>query len=178
MGLHSILVDRSSTGAKKDVLELMFERQKTLMEGKPEIPFMIFPEGTTTSSRHLLRFKKGAFAALLPIKPAVLHPNLNSNYHIGVGSTDVGFNYLRSLCELYFKMEYIELPIITPNEYMYTNFSNYGKEKWEIYAEVAREIMCNLGDFKKSDFGIKDSFRYWSCISKKALLDRDTYKIE
>ena len=128
-GLHSILVDRDSTSAKKDVLDLMLERQKTLMEGKPEIPFMIFPEGTTTSSRHLLRFKKGAFAALLPVKPAFLHPNLNSNYQVGVGSTDVGINYLRSLCELYFKLEYIELPIITPNEYMYNNFSSYGKEK-------------------------------------------------
>ena len=116
--------------------------------------------------------------ALLPVKPAFLYPNLNSNYHVRVGSTEVGINYLRSLCELFFKMEYIELPIMTPNEYMYTNFSNYGKEKGEIYAEVAREIMCILGDFKKSDFGIKDSFRYCSCISKKALLDRDTYKIE
>ena len=116
--------------------------------------------------------------ALLPVKPAFLYPNLNSNYHVRVGSTEVGINYLRSLCELFFKMEYIELPIMTPNEYMYTNFSSYGKEKWEIYAEVAREIMCNLGDFKKSDFGIKDSFRYCSCISKKSLLDRDTYKID
>ena len=38
--------------------------------------------------------------------------------------------------------------------------------------------MCELGDFKKSDFGLKDSYRYCSCIDKKALLDRDTYKIE
>lgn len=118
-GLHSILVDRSSTGAKKDVLELILERQKTLMEGNPKIPFMIYPEGTTSSSRHLLTFKKGAFAALLPVKNAFLHPNINSNYHVGVGSTDVGIKYLRSLCELYIKMEYIELPIMTPNEYIY-----------------------------------------------------------
>ena len=61
-GLHSILVDRNSTDAKKDVLELMLERQKTLMEGNPEIPLMIYPDGTTSFSRHLLTFKKGAFA--------------------------------------------------------------------------------------------------------------------
>ena len=156
----------------------MLDRQKALMEGKPVIPFMIFPEGTTTSGRHLLTFKKGAFNALLPIKPTILHPNLNNQYHIGVGSTDVGINYLRSLCEFYFKLEYIELPIMTPNEFMYTNFSSYGKEKWEIYAEVSREIMCEIGNFKKSNFGIKDSYRYCSCINKKMLLDRKSYKIE
>ena len=178
IGLHSILVDRGSTGAKKDVLEEMLDRQKALMEGKPVIPFMIFPEGTTTAGRHLLTFKKGAFNALLPIKPTILHPNLNNQYHIGVGSTDVGINYLRSLCEFYFKLEYIELPIMTPNEFMYTNFSSYGKEKWEIYSEVSREIMCEIGNFKKSNFGIKDSYRYCTCIDKKILLDRESYKIE
>ena len=61
---------------------------------------------------------------------------------------------------------------------MITNFYSYGNEKWEIYAEVAREIMCTLGNFKKTDFGTKDSFRYCSCIKEKALLDRDTYKIK
>ena len=40
----------------------MLERQKTLMEGNPEIPLMIYPDGTTSFSRHLLTFKKGAFA--------------------------------------------------------------------------------------------------------------------
>ena len=178
IGLHSILVDRSSTGAKKDVLELIEERQKDYMEGKPVMPFMIFPEGTTSSGRHILKFKKGAFNSLLPVKATFIHPNLNKKYHLGCGSTDVGMNFLRSLAELYFKLEYIELPIMTPNEYMYKNFSHFGKEKWEIYAEVAREIMCELGDFKKSDFGLKDSYRYCSCIAKKTLLDRDTYKIE
>ena len=61
---------------------------------------------------------------------------------------------------------------------MYTNFSTYGKEKWEIYAEVARKIMCTLGNFKKSNFGIKDSFRYDSCIKEKSFLDRNSYKIK
>ena len=178
IGLHSILVDRSSTGAKKDVLELIVERQKEYMEGKPVIPLMIFPEGTTTSSRHILRFKKGAFHGLYPVKATIIHPNLDKKYHLGCGASNAAFNYIRSLAKLYNKIEYIELPIMTPNEYMYTNFASYGKEKWEIYAEVAREIMCELGNFKKSEMGLRDSYRYCSCINEKKLLDRDTYKIK
>ena len=136
------------------------------------------PEGTTTSGRHILTFKKGAFNSLLPIKPTFIHPNMGKKFHIGCGASHAGFSYLRALCQLYNKVEYVELPILTPNEYMFTNFSSYGKEKWEIYAEVSREIMCTLGNFKKSNMGIKDSFRYISCIKEKALLDRSTYKIK
>ena len=176
--LHTIFVDRGSTGAKKDVLEEIGERQKDYYEGKSVMPFLIFPEGTTTSGRHILTFKKGAFNSLLPIKPTFIHPNMGKKFHIGCGASHAGFSYLRALCQLYNKVEYVELPILTPNEYMFTNFSSYGKEKWEIYAEVAREIMCTLGNFKKSNMGIKDSFRYISCIKEKALLDRSTYKIK
>jgi lysophosphatidylcholine acyltransferase/lyso-PAF acetyltransferase len=176
--LHTIFVNRNSTGSKNNTLDEIVERQKNFYEGKPVMPFMIYPEGTTTSGRHLLRFKKGAFSSLLPIKATILKPNLSDKYHLSCGSSDVGMNFVRSLAKLYVNAEYIELPIITPNEYMYEHFGNFGKEKWEIFAEVTREIMCELGDFKKSQRGIRDNFRYCSCIEKKTLLDSKTYKIE
>jgi len=176
--LQSIFVDRSSTKAKNNILDIIEERQKEYYEGKPVMPFMIFPEGTTTSGRHLLPFKRGAFNSLLPVKATFIHPNLYEDFHIGVGSSDAQINYLRTLSNLYNKVEYFELPVMTPNEYMYKNFTHLGKEKWEIFAEVCREIMCELGEFKKSEYGLKDSFRYCSCIQQKKLLDRKSYKIE
>ena len=176
--LQSIFVDRSSTNSKSNITDEIIQRQKDYMEGRPVMPFMIFPEGTTNSGRHLLPFKRGAFNSLLPVKATFIHPNLYDNYHLGCGSSDVGCNYLMSLSNLYNKVEYVELPIIKPNDYMYKNFEHLGKEKWEIFANVSREIMCELGGFKKSEFGLKDSFRYCSCIEKKQLLDRKSYKIE
>ena len=178
VSLHSIFVDRSSKDSKDNILDIIMDRQNKYYTGKPSTPFMIFPEGTTNSGRHLLPFKKGAFNALLPLKPTIILPNLYPNFHLAVGSSDVGCNYLRSLSNLYNKVEYYELPVLKPNDYMYQNFGNLGKEKWEIYAEVAREIMCKLGGFEKHEFGIKDSFRYCSCLDKKQLLDRKSYKIE
>lgn len=175
-GLQTIFVDRQSTGSKNDTLEKLSERQKAYYNGEPVMPFMIFPEGTTTNGSYLITFKKGAFATLLPIKPTILHPNITS-YHLGSGSSDVTINYLRSLSQLYTRLEYIELPIMTPNEYMFKNFESYGKEKWEIYAAVAREIMSILGNLKISDKGIKESYRYTSSLKEKKLLDKETYKI-
>ena len=140
--IQSIFVDRSNTNSKNNILDIIFERQKDFFEGKPVMPFMIFPEGTTNSGRHLLPFKRGAFNSLLPVKATIILPNLYDNYHLAVGSSDVGCNYLLSLSKLYNKVEYFELPIIAPNDYMYNNFGHLGKEKWEIFANVSREIMC------------------------------------
>ena len=175
-GLQSIFVDRNDPNSRKEVLEKIIERHKDYMEGKPVMPIMIFPEGTTTSGRHILKFKKGAFYSLLPIKPNIIHPNLLRNLHLGCGASNVNINYARTLTELYVQTEYIELPIMTPNEYMYNNFKSYGKEKWEIYAEVAREIMCSLGDFKKSDKDLKDSYRYMHCLEKHIYVEKEKFK--
>ena len=32
---------------------------------------MIFPEGCTTNGKQLIKFKKGAFASLMPVKPFI-----------------------------------------------------------------------------------------------------------
>ena len=47
-----------------------------------------------------------------------------------------------------------------PTDFMFEKYKSYGKEKWEIYAEVAREIYCGIGGFKKSDRTLRDSSRY------------------
>ena len=175
-GLQSIFVDRNDIASKENTLEQIMNRQKEFMDGKPVMPFMIFPEGTTSSGRHLLVFKRGAFMSLLPIKPNIILPNLSNNFHLGCGSTNVGINYGRTLTNLYVETEFIELPIMTPNEYMYNNFSQYGKEKWEIYKEVTRDIMSELGGFKKSDKEFIDSSRYNYCVNNQTYVEKEDYK--
>jgi lysophosphatidylcholine acyltransferase/lyso-PAF acetyltransferase len=176
-GLNSIFVDRNSTESKEHTLEKIIKRQKEFIEGKPVMPFMIFPEGTTSSGRHLLTFKRGAFYSLLPVKPNIILPNLNNKFHLGCGSTNVGINYGRTLTNLYVQTEFIELPIMTPNEYMYSNYKKFGKEKWEIYANVAKEIMCILGGFQKSNMEFIDDARYLYCIKNKVFVEKDKFKI-
>ena len=175
-GLQSIFVDRNDSASKEKTLEQIIKRQKEFIEGKPVMPFMIFPEGTTSSGRHLLAFKRGAFISLLPIKPNIILPNLNNDFHLGCGATDVEINYGRTLTNLYVQTEFIELPIMTPNEYMYNNYSHYGKEKWEIYKEVTRDILSELGGFKKSDKEFIDSSRYNCCVNNETFIEKKDYK--
>ena len=167
-GLQIIFIDRENPNSWKEVLEQIIERQKKFMEGKPVMSFIIFPEGSTNSGRHFLKFKKGSFINLLPVKPNIIHPNLNSNFHLRCGATDVGTNYETTLSELYFLSEFNELPIMKPNIYMKTNFTSYGKENWEIYTEVDREIICELGGFKKSEKHLRDKLRINLVLKKNS----------
>jgi len=45
-----------------------------------------------------------------------------------------------------FKCEVIELPTFTPNDYLFENHANKGKEKHDIYAWAIREVMSSAGD--------------------------------
>jgi len=52
-----------------------------------------------------------------------------------------------------------------PTEYMYRNYSKFHpeiKDAWEIFAEVAREIVARSGNFIKSDLNTRISYEYES----------------
>ena len=80
------------------------------------------------------------------------------------------------MCQLLTPVEYIELPILTPNDYMFDKYKDLGKERWEIYANVARNIMSEIGGFKKSDMGLRDSYRYCRCLAEKKFISREEYQ--
>ena len=73
---------------------------------------VVFPEGTTTSGRYLLRFKKGAFFALLPIKPVVINSFFEDESQTVVGASNLHYNWLKILTYFRTRMFFAELPII------------------------------------------------------------------
>ncbi len=69
---HSFYIDRLDGGARKTT-EAIIERQQQAADPEAHIPpVAIFPEGTTTNGRYLLRFRTGAFVAGLPVAPVLL----------------------------------------------------------------------------------------------------------
>ncbi len=128
---------------------------------------LIFPEGTVTSGNHILRFRRGAFSSLLPIKPIIIKTTLYDKFHLSVGSAGLFAHFVRTLCYLYHNVEILELPVMAPTKHMYEYYSKLHpelKEEWEIFAEVARELYCNIGNFEKSEKSFKDSKDYSDII--------------
>ena len=164
--LNCLFVNRENESSRNEIFEKLYERQTKFMEGKFFAPLVLFPEGTTTSGRNILKFKKGAFYHLLPIKPEIINIYQENKCHIAVGSQNLLFNTLKFLCSLTENLYYVDMPVVRPTEYMFKNYSNLGKEKWEIYAEVVRKIYCEVGGFKECNLGYRDSHVYSEAMEK------------
>ena len=155
-GIHCLFVNRENENERKKIMDDIYIRQKNFMEGKSLTPLAIFPEGTTTSNRHILKFKKGAFYHLLPIKPQIIKIDQNCPLHIACGVQNIFFHTLKIMAYPFTEIQYYDLPIIKPTKYMFEHYSNLGKEKWEVFAEVTRKIYCEIGGFEESNLGFRD----------------------
>ena len=165
-GINCLFVKRESESDRAKILSQLEERQKDFYEERDLAPLLLFPEGTATNGKYILKFKKGAFYALLPIKPQIILLDDNVDYSVGIGVNSVGLNYFRSLCYCGCNMNLCELPVIKPTEYMFNNYSYLGNEKWEIFAEVTRNIMCEVSGLKPSNRTFRDLKYYEKSLCK------------
>jgi len=164
--LNCVFVDRKSESSRKEMLNEIYKRQIEYYNKKILIPLLIYPEGTTTCGRNILKFKKGAFAYLLPIKPVIININQSDKHHLASGCQDMLLNALKFFCYFKVDMHYINMPVIRPTEYMFENYKNLGKEKWEIFAEVTRKIYSEIGGLEECDQGYRESHKYGQALIK------------
>ena len=162
--IGSIFVDRGDKTNRNDCIDQLTKRQKEFYEGKNYYKLVIFPEGTSTNNRYLTKFKKGAFYSLLPLKPMIIKISFDGPCHLCCGVTHLFFHVMRSFCYFTNKLYYIELPIITPTEYMFEHYKDLGKEKWEIYKNVVYKMYLELGNFKETDIGLRDKNDYYAAL--------------
>ena len=158
--MHCLYIKRESSEERKKIFDQLEERQKLFYEGKFLAPLAMFPEGTTTSGRNILKFKKGTFCALLPVKPVIINHYQESNYHLSIGAGAAVMSYIKNFCHFRESLYVIEMPVIKPTEYMYEKYKHLVKEKWEIYAEVVRKIYSEIGNLKESSLGLRDEKKY------------------
>ena len=119
-----------------------------------------FPEGTCSCCRNILRFKKGAFFALLPVKPLILKINQKSSFHLSVGASNVVLHYVKNLCHFINTIDYTILPTIRPVDYIFEHNQHLGKEKWQIFANTVRKIYSEIGGLIEVNMGMRDLNRY------------------
>ena len=176
-GINCLFVKRESKEDRERIFIELEKRQKDFYEGRLLSPLCIFPEGTTTNGKYILKLKKGAFYALLPIKPQILLFDDDVNYSPACGVSSTAFNYFRSLAYFRVNIYLCQLPVIKPTEYMWEHYSELGKEKWEIYAEVTRKIMCEIGGLKPSSKTYRDIKRYENSCYKRVYEDTSEISI-
>ena len=159
-GLECLFVNRQSEQEKKKIFDLLLARQKDFYDEKFLAPLVLFPEGTCSCGRNILRFKKGAFYSLLPVKPQIVSVNQEKYYHLSVGASNVVLAYFKNLCHFVNTLYVAQLPTIRPTDFMFENNKNLGKEKWEIYMNVVRKIYSEVGGLVECEMGLRDLNRY------------------
>ena len=172
-GLNCLFVKRENKEDRERIFVELEKRQRDFYEGKILTPICLFPEGTTTNGKYILKFKRGAFYNLLPIKPQIILLGNNLNYSVAIGVGSAVLNYFRSLCYFGSTINLCELPVIKPTEYMFEKYASLGDEKWEIFAEVSRKIMCEIGGLTPSDKTFRDSKRYENSLCKGVYEDEN-----
>lgn len=176
--LNCLFVNRESKENRQRIFKQLEQRQKDFYEGKILSPLCLFPEGTTTNGKYILKYKRGAFYNLLPIKPQIILLDNNLNYSVAIGVGSAMMNYFRSLCYFGCRINLCELPVIKPTEYMFKKYADLSEEKWEIFAEVTRKIMCEISGLKPSDKTFRDSKRYENSLIKGKYEDENKELLE
>ncbi|KAK3242743.1 hypothetical protein CYMTET_47592 [Cymbomonas tetramitiformis] len=127
MVTQGLAVDRANrmTGSVSSILTHR-------MDKGTYFPTAVFPEGTTTNERYLLKFRSGAFVAGKPVYPIVLrYPfRFKSPYY---GSSSIFNAAHRILCQFHNSMEVTFLPQYFPNE--------AELKDPKLYAENVRQLM-------------------------------------
>lgn len=162
--IGSIFVERLSEFSRKETFDDLMKRQKDFYEGKLVNDIVVFPEGTTSNNRYVVKFKQGAFRSLLPLKPMIIHIDKKASYHLCSNVTNLFFHVLRCFTTIKNTLYYCQLPIIKPTQYMYDNYSHLGKEKWDIYSSVVKNMYAEIGGFKQSELGHRDKDIYYDAL--------------
>ncbi len=162
--IGSIFVERESEESRKESFRKSIERQNNFYEGKIFNKLCIFPEGTTSNNRYIVKFKRGVFHPLLPLKPIIIHADLDGPFHLCSNVTNLFFHVMRSFCYLKNKITYNILPIIRPTKYMYENYKQLGKDEREIYENVVKKMYLDLGKFQESNLGHRDKDIFYEAL--------------
>lgn len=135
---HSFYIDRFNGGTRNTTAAII-ERQILAADPEKRIPpVCIFPEGTTTNGRYLLRFRTGAFVAGLPVAPILLkYPHKYFSPSLEAIKT---VDYVLGLVsQPYNRVHYYRLPVYVPTA--------AEREDAKLYADNVRKMMEEYSDF-------------------------------
>jgi 1-acyl-sn-glycerol-3-phosphate acyltransferase len=119
---------------KSTLLDMMKQREQAFNIDNTRSKLVIFPEGTTTNSKYLLKFHRGAFVNGSPVQPVMLHYPYK---HFSLAWDSISL--LRWWTSMTSQFSNRATMIFFPPYYP----SEYEKRNPGIFAENVRQLMCN-----------------------------------
>ena len=164
---QTIYLDRKNPDDRKLTAERIAKRQKDILDGTNLTNLSIYPEGTITNGTHLIKFKRGAFMTLLPLKPMVELVDQNAECTLATGALPMHWHIALVTCYLWNNVTFLDLPVIKPTDYMFEHFRKEGEEKWAVYMNVTKSIMAECAGLKETNDSFEEKLEYLSIIKGK-----------
>lgn len=135
---HALYINRLDGGARRTAAAIA-ARQRLAADMNAQVPpVCIFPEGTTTNGKHLLRFRTGAFVAGMPVAPVLLkypHRYFSPSFE----AIKPGPYLWGLISQPWNSVYYYRLPVYEP--------SAEEREDARLYADNVRKLMHEYSDF-------------------------------
>ncbi|XP_030017462.1 lysophospholipid acyltransferase LPCAT4 [Sphaeramia orbicularis] len=139
---QSVLVSRKDPESRKKAVTQLTER---LTSNGYWPQMLMFPEGTTTNGKALIKFKPGAFLAGVPVQPVLLHyPNKLDTVRWTYKGTTWTEALWHTTSQLYTNMTVEFLPVYNPSE--------EEKNDPNLYADNVQKLMAKALGVPATDY--------------------------
>ena len=143
-----IIVNREKYDSRSDTVQKIIERANSKLNWSPTV---LFPEGTCTNGKALVKFKVGGFIPGLPVQPVCIKYS-NSLYNSWTWTWKGPSVYLLSwmqMCQIHTPIEFHFLPTYHPSE--------EEKQDASLYAENVRKLIADYMKIPVSDYSYEDA---------------------
>ncbi|CAN9509566.1 unnamed protein product [Ophioblennius macclurei] len=139
---QSVLVSRKDPESRKNAIAQLNER---LSSNGYWPQMLMFPEGTTTNGQVLIKFKRGAFLAGVPVQPVLLrYPNQLDTVRWTYKGTAWYETLWHTTSQLNTKMSVEFLPVYNPSE--------EEKNDPDLYADNVQKLMADALGLPATDY--------------------------
>mmetsp|Transcript_22264 Transcript_22264/g.41744 ORF Transcript_22264/g.41744 Transcript_22264/m.41744 type:complete len:527 (+) Transcript_22264:311-1891(+) len=153
-----ISVKRDDPNGRKNALDEFVRRARTTEENWRQL--FVFPEGTCTNRKALIKFKRGAFVPGMPIQPIIYRWPNHFFDPAWTGSANRLGLILRLLSQFYNRVHVEFLPVYYPTE--------EEKADPDLFAENVRQLMASKLGIPTTDHSYEDSFLAMAARKNKA----------
>lgn len=152
-----IYINRDEKEQRDNILKKIVERCKLVEEGKMG-PLLIFPEGTTTNGRALMKFKKGAFFAERPFHVYSVMYSKDPAFVPCYNLIHPGYSFFIFVSKFVNQVEYYRLDQpIDPLWILQKNGRAPGQEdNWELIADETKKLMCFAFGFESDNSSFQE----------------------
>lgn len=144
-------IERTDKSSRDQVTDMIKKKQKQFMDHEINTPVIMYPEGTISSGKYLLPFKRGAFTSLLPIKPYICRSIFGNGPEISQGCLPAPVHMMYMHCYNICEYDLLDLPVIECTEFMLKNNKKNPEEKdYETFMNTTYEIMLEIGGLERT----------------------------